>query len=82
MGIVYLKTSSIISGDIPLTTLYISVPSACILLWCIETELSLYKSSSKFESLSFYIILKQSSCSLLILLLRYGYETFEQQDNN
>ena len=38
MGIVCLKTSIIISEDIPLATLYISVASACILLWWIETE--------------------------------------------
>ena len=42
--------SFIISGDIPLTTSYISIASVCILLSCIETQLTLYKSSSKFES--------------------------------
>ena len=49
MGISPLKTSLIISGGVPITTLYISIASACILLSCIGTELC--KSSSKFESL-------------------------------
>ena len=40
MGIVCLKTL--------LATLYFSVAIACILLWWIETELTLCKSSSKF----------------------------------
>ena len=41
------------SGEILLATLYISIASASILLWCIETELSLLESSSNFEILSF-----------------------------
>ena len=54
--------------ETPLTTLNISVASACILLSFIETELSLCKSSSKFENFSLYIILKERSCNLLNLL--------------
>ena len=54
--------------ETPLTTLYISIASACILLSCIETELSLCKSYPIFENLSLYIILKRRSCSLLNLL--------------
>ena len=34
-----------------LATLYIPLASVCALLWCIETELSLFKNSSKFEIL-------------------------------
>ena len=44
MGIVYLKTSFVISEDIPLATFYISVASAYTLLWWIESELTLYSS--------------------------------------
>ena len=51
MVIVCLKTSFIISGGIPLVTLYISVVSPCILLWWREAELISCKSSSKFKSL-------------------------------
>ena len=46
-----LKTSLIISGYILLATLYNSIVSVCILLQCIETELSLFRSSSKLECL-------------------------------
>ena len=47
-----LKTSFNTSGDMPLATLYISIASACILSWFIETELSLFKKvlqNSKFD---------------------------------
>ena len=47
-GNCFLETLFIISGKIPLATLLISVASACILLWWIETELTLCKSFSKF----------------------------------
>ena len=43
-----LKTLFIISGNIPLAALKISVASACILLWWIETGLTLCKSYPKF----------------------------------
>ena len=45
------KISLSISGDISLATLYNSIASAYLSLLCIETELSLFKSSSQFESL-------------------------------
>ena len=48
MVIVCLKIWFSISGDIPLATLYISVASACTLLWWREAELISCKSYSKF----------------------------------
>ena len=63
-------TSFIVSRDIQLTTFYISIASQWILLWCIETELSLSNSFSRFEFLSLKMILKQLSWSWLILLFK------------
>ena len=40
------KSSCIISGEVLVCTLKISIGSACRLLWCIETELSF---SNTFE---------------------------------
>ena len=46
-----LKTSLIVLGDISLAILCDSVASACILLQCIKTELSLFRSFSKLKYL-------------------------------
>ena len=51
-----------------MSTLYTSVASISMLLWCTETELSFAKSSSKLERLSLQIIRKQHSWSQLTLL--------------
>ena len=59
-----------ISGDKPRWILNISVAKTCKLLWCIETELSLFSSSWNIDVLSWYIIVRALSCIEFILLLR------------
>ena len=63
-----LKIPFIISGEPPFTTFYISMARVCRFLICIEIESSFSRSSSKVNCLSLYINLRQSSCSLFILL--------------
>ena len=50
------------SGDISLATLYISIASACILLWCIETELQLGKVVLGIVKTSSRTIVAQENC--------------------
>ena len=59
-----------ISGDKPRWILNISVAKTCKLLWCIETELSLFSSSWNIDVLSWYVIVRALSCIEFILLLR------------
>ena len=59
---------------ISVSTLNISIASACRFLWFIETELSFSNTSSKDERLSLQINRRHISCNLVILLyvlLRY-----------
>ena len=64
-----LKISAIIVGDIPVSTLKISVAKYWRFLECIVTDLSFSSNWWKVELLSLYIMHRALSCNLLSLLL-------------
>ena len=62
------KRSFKISSEIPQCILYIFIARHLRFLWCIETDLSLFKRFWKDVFLSFYIKSRHLSCILFILL--------------
>ena len=65
---VFLVNNFVISGEPPFTTLYMSMVRICRSLIYFEKEQAFSKSSSKVNTFSLYITLRQRWCSLFVLL--------------